>query len=80
MSSHLDPPEQSPSEHPVRETFDLPEIAARLGVSRTSIYRWANNGTLPTIRLGRRLLVPRAALEELLTPSVMRHDEEPRNP
>ena len=53
---------------PERETLNLPELAVRLGVSRTSIYRWAKDGTLPTIRLGRRLLVPRAALEELLDP------------
>ena len=53
---------------PERETLDLPEVAARLGVSRSSIYRWAASGVLPTIRLSRRLLVPRAALEELLDP------------
>ena len=53
---------------PECETLDLPEVAARLGVSRTSIYRWAKDGTVPTIRLGRRLLVPRAVVEELLDP------------
>ena len=53
---------------PERETLDLPEVAVRLGVSRTSIYRWAASGVLPTVRLGRRLLVPRAAFEELLDP------------
>ena len=66
MSNHpyLSPP---PSE-PERETLDLPELAAKLGVSRTSIYRWAKDGTIPSVRLGRRVLVPRAALEDLLTP------------
>ena len=63
-----DDPHPSPlPSTPERDTYDLPEVATRLGVSRTSIYRWAKDGTIPTIRLGRRLLVPRAALEELLT-------------
>lgn len=53
---------------PARDTFDLPEVATRLGISRSTIYRLAEKGTIPTIRLGRRLLVPRAALEELLAP------------
>ena len=60
-------PSPPPSE-PERETLDLPDLAERLGVSRSSIYRWANDGRLPTIRLGRRLLVPRAVVEELLAP------------
>ena len=59
---------------PERDTYDLPQVAARLGVSRTSIYRWAKDGTLPTIRLGRRLLVPRAVVEELLHPHRAAHD------
>lgn len=66
MSNEPDP---SPlHDAPERETYDLPEVAARLGVSRTSIYRFAANGTIPTIRLGRRLLVPRAVVEEILDP------------
>ena len=63
---------------PERDTYDLPQVAARLGVSRTSIYRWAASGVIPTIRLGRRLLVPRAAVEELLDPhSAARFSEPP---
>ena len=66
MSNEPDP---SPvHDAPQRETFDLPEVAARLGVSRTSIYRWAASGVIPTIRLGHRRLVPRAVVERLLDP------------
>jgi excisionase family DNA binding protein len=43
------------------------EQAARLlGISRQSAYTYANNGELPVIRLGTRMLVPRRALEKLL--------------
>ena len=54
-----------PSE-PERETLDLPELAERLGVSRSSIYRWADAGIIRTVRLGRRRLVPRDELSRLL--------------
>ena len=62
-----DPCLSLPSE-PERETLDLPELAERLGVSRSSIYRWADAGIIPTIRLGRRRLVPRVAVDDLLSP------------
>jgi excisionase family DNA binding protein len=51
---------------------DLPptitvEHAARLcGIGRNAAYRAAASGELPTIRLGRRLLVPTAQLLRLL--------------
>lgn len=37
-----------------------------LKISRTSAYRAAANGEIPTIKVGRRLLVPTALLLELL--------------
>ena len=49
-----------------RLTYNLPEIAQMLGCSRSAIYRWADQGLIPTVRIGRRVLVTRAALEELL--------------
>lgn len=49
-----------------RATFDLGEVAQILGTSRSSVYRWAESGDLPVVRIGRRVLVSRAALEQLL--------------
>lgn len=43
-----------------------PEAANALGVSRTTIYKLAKDGSLPTIKLGSRVLVPIAALNKLL--------------
>lgn len=43
------------------------ETAASLGVSKASVYRAIARGVFPAYRLGRRLVVPVAALERLLT-------------
>jgi excisionase family DNA binding protein len=44
----------------------IEEAAQALGISRGSAYEGARRGDIPTVRVGRRLLVPRAALERLL--------------
>ena len=42
------------------------EAGRLLGISRNSAYEAARRGELPAIRIGKRLIVPRAALEKLL--------------
>ena len=49
-----------------RPTLTIEETARYLDVSRTSAYRAAKAGEIPTISVGRRLLVPTAALRRLL--------------
>jgi hypothetical protein len=50
-----------------RSTFTIEEAGVEiLGLSRWSAYAAAKNGSLPTIRIGRRCIVPRHALERLL--------------
>jgi excisionase family DNA binding protein len=50
-----------------RSVFTIEEAGCEiLGLSRPSAYAAAHNGELPVIRVGRRLLVPRAAFERLL--------------
>jgi excisionase family DNA binding protein len=49
-----------------RLTYTLSEAAARLGISRALAYEAAHRGELPVCRIGRRMLVPRAALARLL--------------
>ena len=46
--------------------YDVPSVAALLGVSRNHAYGMVREGVIPSVRLGRRLLVPRAALDEWL--------------
>jgi excisionase family DNA binding protein len=47
-------------------TISVPEAGKRLGVGRNQAYEAARSGQLPTIRIGKRLLVPVVALERLL--------------
>jgi excisionase family DNA binding protein len=49
-----------------RRTISVEEAATVLGISRGSAYANVKTGAIPTIRLGKRLLVPKAALEKLL--------------
>ena len=49
-----------------RLTYTVPEAAELLGVGRSAAYEAARSGQIPTIRIGKRILVPRAALDRLL--------------
>ena len=49
-----------------RLALTVEEAGRLLGIGRNTAYEAARRGELPTIRMGRRLLVPRVALENLL--------------
>ena len=49
-----------------RPCMTIPEVANMLGLSRNFGYELARRGEIPVIRFGRRILVPRAALEKIL--------------
>jgi excisionase family DNA binding protein len=49
------------------DTYTVEEAAKKLGIGRNSCYEAARTGQLPSIRIGKRILVPRAALERLLS-------------
>lgn len=49
-----------------RPTVTVEEAAGFLGISRGSAYEAARRGDLPTLRVGRRLLVPTAALRRMV--------------
>lgn len=44
----------------------VPEVARTLGISRSFAYELVAAGELPSIRLGRRVVVPRRRLETFL--------------
>lgn len=46
--------------------YSAKQAATLLGLSEWTIYRYAHSGRLPSMRVGRRLLIPRAALEQYL--------------
>ncbi|MDP8927739.1 MAG: helix-turn-helix domain-containing protein [Actinomycetota bacterium] len=47
-------------------TMTVEQAGALLGISRRSAYRAAAAGDIPTIRLGRRILVPTVSLHAML--------------
>lgn len=49
-------------------TYTVEEAGALLGISRWAAYEAVKNGTFPApvIRIGRRLVIPRKALADLL--------------
>jgi excisionase family DNA binding protein len=50
-----------------RSTMTVEEAAVVLGISRTSAYECVRRGELRAVRLGRRLVVPRIVVDQLLT-------------
>lgn len=49
-----------------RMTLSVEEAAGLLGISRALAYELVRRGELPRLRLGRRVLVPRRALEQFV--------------
>jgi excisionase family DNA binding protein len=50
----------------VQPTVTVEEAGDALGISRASAYEGVRNGEIPFIRVGRRIVVPTAALRRLL--------------
>ena len=50
-----------------RATVTVEQAAQILGIGRNSAYEAVRRGQIPAIRLGKRLVISRAALERLLS-------------
>jgi excisionase family DNA binding protein len=48
-------------------TLTVEQAASALGVSRTIAYEAIRQGEIPSVRIGRRILVPKSALDRLLS-------------
>ncbi len=46
--------------------LSVPEAAQILGLGRNSTYEAIKTGAIPSLRIGNRIIVPKAALERLL--------------
>ena len=53
-----------------RLCLTVPEVAKMLGISRNFAYELVKQGKLPVIKFGKRLLIPRVALDKMLEKSV----------
>ena len=56
----------------VRLVLSVEEARKLLGLSRGLMYEAVRSGQLPSVRIGRRILIPRAALERLLEQAATR--------
>lgn len=49
-----------------RRTYHIEEIAKLFGIGRNQAYECAKRGDFPTIKLGKRLVAPKAAIDRML--------------
>jgi excisionase family DNA binding protein len=64
---------------PGRLTLTVEEAAQALGISRAFAYESVRRGDIPHIKIGRRVLIPRVALDQLLA-SATSDDREQGSP
>jgi excisionase family DNA binding protein len=57
------------TETDLRLVYSIDEVAVLLGVSRNHAFKQVRDGAIPSVKLGRRLLVPKQALAALLARS-----------
>lgn len=56
-----------PEPKPFAATVTVTEAARILGISRTTAYEAVRHGSLPSIRVRRRIVIPRSWLDEMLS-------------
>ena len=65
-----------------RLTYTVTETAVLLGISRTSAYECVRRGEIPSLTLGRRVVIGRVAVDRMLhgggTPADTHPDAAPR--
>ena len=49
-----------------RLAYTVEEVAELLGIGRSSAYQAVHSGDIPSLRIGRRFLIPKQALDEML--------------
>jgi excisionase family DNA binding protein len=59
-----------------RMTYSIEEVARLLGIGRNQAYEAAKRGDFPVIKVGKRLLAPKPALDRML----MLNTESPQTP
>ena len=58
------PRTKTPSE---QVTYSIPEVAKLLSISVPHAYKVVREGLVPSLRLGKRVVIPKAALDKLLS-------------
>ena len=57
-------------------TMTVPDLQQALGISRSHAYELVNRADFPTLRLGRKILIPRAAFLRWLEAQTNKKTEE----
>ena len=50
-----------------KSVYTVPQVAKILGINRNLAYELARRGDLPALRLGKRLVCPKQAIDRLLS-------------
>ena len=53
-------------DNPVKQTYNVLEVAEILGIGRNSAYEAANRGDFPTIKINGRTLIPKTRFHRWL--------------
>lgn len=62
------------TDHPL--TLTVEQAAKLLGIGRSTVYELVHTGDIPSLRLGRRIVVPKARLAEFLGEPDLAHGTE----
>jgi excisionase family DNA binding protein len=57
-----------------RLTLTAREASQLLGLSRTSVYQGISTGEIPHVKVGKRILIPKVALEKLLSEASVKNE------
>ena len=60
-----------------RRVYTIPEVGEILGINRNLAYQLVRTGEIPAIRLGKRLVCPKAALHRMLDEQVSTDSNSP---
>jgi excisionase family DNA binding protein len=65
-SKTLNPIKEGEKVNMDRLTYNVKELPDILGIGITKTYQMINNGSIPNIRFGRRIIIPKDSLEKFL--------------
>lgn len=49
-----------------RKLITVKELAKLMPVSKVTLYRWAREGRIPSVKCGRKLFIPESLINDLL--------------
>ena len=67
-STRVEPPRTAP------QTLSVEEAAQRLGISRSTAYECVRNGSIPSLRFRRRIVIPAVVIDQLLGGALVEDD------